>query len=682
MFASDWNTLSRPNNRVVGPNGVLMGSQNGEALPSPSAIANLAAWYDVSDFSRMTIDGSNRVQLIADKSAYSTENCLVLPGVAGNYASTPDSAAVSITGDIDIRANTSLNNWSDVSRILGRYLSASNDRSYVFLVNGNGTLGFIWSSLGTLGSTATVNSTAPTGFSAFSRKWIRVTLDVDNGAGGHDIRFYTSDDGLIWSQLGDTVVGVGATSIYDGVADLWVGSAQGFSSAVLTGNVYRAQIYNGINGTLVFDADFTAQSKLAPSFTESSTNAATVTINATAIALPARIHGERDLYMGTQASQPYYAAWDGENYGYLNGASGAYFSTPDSAAVSVTGDIDMTVCIKLTSWSSSQYIISKVGVANGSRSYAFRVTSSGTLRTLLYPAASGAGVEAESDDPVPFLANETGWCRVTWRQSDGRIQFFTSVDGSSWAQLGADKTIGIASIYDGDGPLEIGGFLAGTQQLVSGRVIQATVKDGIDGTVVASFSPSDYPSSGGSTFVSSATGETWTINGGATIVDRTQIIHDGTNDYLLSAAFPLSQPENIYIAFKHLTWVANDGICDGIASLSGAIYQRGTTPNISIYAGTAAIDVNPALSLQTAGIVSAVINGANSSARSNRGAASTGNAGASNMGGFTFGARGSGVVAANTAISEVLIYDTTAHTTAQQDRLALYFARKWRIPNV
>ena len=258
MFASDWNTLSKPNNRVVGPNGVLMGSQNGEALPSPSAIANLAAWYDVSDFSRMTIDGSNRVQLIADKSAYSTENCLVLPGVAGNYASTPDSAAVSITGDIDIRANTSLNNWSDVSRILGRYLSASNDRSYVFLVNGNGTLGFIWSSLGTLGSTATVNSTAPTGFSAFSRKWIRVTLDVDNGAGGHDIRFYTSDDGLIWSQLGDTVVGVGATSIYDGVADLWVGSAQGFSSAVLTGNVYRAQIYNGINGTLVFDADFTA----------------------------------------------------------------------------------------------------------------------------------------------------------------------------------------------------------------------------------------------------------------------------------------------------------------------------------------------------------------------------------------------------------------------------------------
>ena len=49
MFASEWNTLSRPNNRVVGPNGVLMGSQNGEALPSPSAIANLAAWYDVSD---------------------------------------------------------------------------------------------------------------------------------------------------------------------------------------------------------------------------------------------------------------------------------------------------------------------------------------------------------------------------------------------------------------------------------------------------------------------------------------------------------------------------------------------------------------------------------------------------------------------------------------------------------
>jgi hypothetical protein len=60
MFASEWNTLSRPNNRVVGPSGVLMGGQDGSGnLPSPSAIANLAAWYDVSDFSRMTIDGSN-----------------------------------------------------------------------------------------------------------------------------------------------------------------------------------------------------------------------------------------------------------------------------------------------------------------------------------------------------------------------------------------------------------------------------------------------------------------------------------------------------------------------------------------------------------------------------------------------------------------------------------------------
>ena len=48
---------------------------------------------------------------------------------------------------------------------------------------------------------------------------------------------------------------------------------------MVAGKLYRAQIRNGLDGTLVFDADLTAKTCGARTFTESSSNGATVTVN-------------------------------------------------------------------------------------------------------------------------------------------------------------------------------------------------------------------------------------------------------------------------------------------------------------------------------------------------------------------------------------------------------------------
>lgn len=50
---------------------------------------------------------------------------------------------------------------------------------------------------------------------------------------------------------------------------------------MLSGTVYRAIVKDGIDGTTAFDADFASQTADALAFTESSANAATVTINTT-----------------------------------------------------------------------------------------------------------------------------------------------------------------------------------------------------------------------------------------------------------------------------------------------------------------------------------------------------------------------------------------------------------------
>lgn len=287
--------------------------RGGGVLRDPLKLSDLAFWYDPFDLSSMVIDGSNRVSLWADKSPWSRVNGLVLNGATGNYAGTPDSAALSITGDIDIRAEVQMPDWtpSAVMAFVAKDdngVSGGGNRSYLFYITTDGKLNLFWYSSSGLNSASSV----ATGFADFSRRWIRATLDVDNGAGGNDTKFWTSEDGVTWTQLGATVTKAGTTFIQDAGYAVNVGANQNgaVTGNILNGIIYRAQIYSGINGTIAFDADFTLAAKLATSFTESSLNAATVTIN-TSGATGARISGARDLYQGTVANQPVYSVVDG-----------------------------------------------------------------------------------------------------------------------------------------------------------------------------------------------------------------------------------------------------------------------------------------------------------------------------------------------------------------------------------
>lgn len=209
-------------------------------------------------------------------------NYLYLPGVAGNYASTPDAAALDITGDIDIRVRVALDDWtpSGPNTLLAKYGGSAASRSYLLDVRTNGFLRLDWNDAASVARAE--ESTVAVGATDGATTWVRATLDVDNGGGQYEVRFYTSADGSTWAQLGTTKTGsVGVTSVQATTNALEVGSYSGGASGVATGKFYRAQVLNGIGGTVVFDADFTTgiTSGGQTTFTESSSNAATVTIN-------------------------------------------------------------------------------------------------------------------------------------------------------------------------------------------------------------------------------------------------------------------------------------------------------------------------------------------------------------------------------------------------------------------
>ena len=291
---------------------------------SPYRLANIAARYDLSQLNSLVYDGSNRVQLVGDLSGNSAVNGLVMNGVAGNSASAPDSAALSITGDMDIRVWCALADWtpSAIQQFAGK--RAGSTDFWQFGVNTNGTLLFT-NKVANVTVTSVSSTAAPT-VSDFGAIWVRVAYDVDNGASGNDVLFYTSPDGVTWTKLGNTVTTAGATSISDTAAALRIGTSDGAGNEAV-GTIFRAQIYNGIAGTLAFDANFTAVAKLATSFTESSSNAATVTIN-TSGRFGARICGARDRVNMTQAEQPILTIAAGGNYLTYDGSNDVTHSAP------------------------------------------------------------------------------------------------------------------------------------------------------------------------------------------------------------------------------------------------------------------------------------------------------------------------------------------------------------------
>lgn len=187
-----------------------------------------------------------------------------LLSTAGSWMQAPDTAALSIVGDIDIRVDLRLTDWTVSGRLASKWTTAGNQRSWVLDSNTSGSPVLYWSTTGAneFSATATVPLPQTTG-----RQTVRATLDVDNGAAGRTVTFYTgpSVDGP-WTQLGDPVVQAGVTSIFDSTAVLigptTVGSAE----------VYALKVLQGIGGTERANPNYTTQAEGATSVTDAAGN--------------------------------------------------------------------------------------------------------------------------------------------------------------------------------------------------------------------------------------------------------------------------------------------------------------------------------------------------------------------------------------------------------------------------
>lgn len=206
---------------------------------------------------------------------------MLLPGIAGSYASTPDNAALDIVGDIDLRFDGTID-WTPAAppSLIAKWNEATNNRSYLLALQADGTLFFGWSANGIAVAGGDI-STVAVPIANEGRLAVRVTLDVDNGAAGHTTTFYTAPTiAGPWTQLGAPIVTAGVTSIFSGTALGEVGAHTAGTMSPLTGIVHAAAILNGIAGTEVANPNFAAQSPGTTVFVDAAGR--TWTLNGTA----------------------------------------------------------------------------------------------------------------------------------------------------------------------------------------------------------------------------------------------------------------------------------------------------------------------------------------------------------------------------------------------------------------
>ena len=460
---------------------------------------------------------------------YDGAQCLKLPGAAGNYGSVPHSAALDIVGDIDIQCLARLDNWAPTVAVLATKWETSN-YSFWFYVRSGGALRIFWTEDG---STLKFETSAAIGASSGDKLWVRVTMDVDNGAGDAEVKFWTggSGDTPSWAQLGATQMVGATTSIFAGTAPVAIG-AHTVDNYYLPGNIYRCRIYPNLTETgAALDVDFTAEATGTTGFTEDSTNAATVTVNQS----------------GADTNDP---TADGETPHELFALNANdFFHVADHGDLDFDAATDFTLVyvgkVDDATPVANQVLVAKKANLTTGLGYALYVHTDGTVRAVIGDGTNtaedtiagltdatlfnAAFVRDATADTVEVFLNGTGSGSATNASALGTMvnalpmyqgalagsSLFMEGDTAGWAlfrgklsgadQLAAaDELMGIeaADEYDGDGslalaPVAVGGTGTHTAPAYAGVGAVALAAMLLGGS--GAYTPPDYPGDGGVT---------------------------------------------------------------------------------------------------------------------------------------------------------------------------------------
>lgn len=354
-------------------------------------------------------------------------NYLYLPGVVGNYASTPDSAALDVAGDLEIVCRVNLESFSVQQGLVSKATGAAPVIGYEFYVGSTGFLFLRWGNGTSTNTFNPSNSLSAAGLVVGTTYWLKVTLDVDNGASGHQVNFFWAVDSATeptsWNSFSQPAAGVGISSVSNSAVQVGLGAYYNGTAAAMQGKMFRAIVRSGINGTIAIDADFTTgiTTGSQATFTESSVNAATVTINrstsgkkSAAVTRPVFLFGTDD-----------------------------FLEIQDSNILDFSASDSMTVVICVRQWNTPLTGGRFISKANSGTITGWHIPNNTT--TLSPLPTIGDGIASVGVSPTPLTA---GAAACIGFKVDRTAQTLTSFNGTTLSASASTSAIGsLANAY-------------------------------------------------------------------------------------------------------------------------------------------------------------------------------------------------------------------------------------------
>ena len=204
-------------------------------------------------------------------------------------------------------------------------------------------------------------------------------------------------------------------------------------------------------------------------------------------------------------------------YVQLDGTSGDYIYTPDTATVSFSNDIEVVMRVKVTDWSAAaiQTLVGKYVTTGNQRSW--KIASNTSAQIIITVSTDGTTTNTATITPSVALPDNTWiWLRLRMDLTNGSnsvgtvetaADTGTNDEPSSWTANGTATATALAGIFDSTAPLEIGSFQNGTSERLVGQVARCIVRSGFAGTTVADFNASDCYGPG----YTHSSGYAWTL---------------------------------------------------------------------------------------------------------------------------------------------------------------------------
>jgi hypothetical protein len=201
---------------------------------------------------------------------------------------------------------------------------------------------------------------------------------------------------------------------------------------------------------------------------------------------------------------------------------------------------------------------------------------------------------------------EVAWIRGTLDVNNGAggntVRIYKGLNGVDWDLVETVTTAGTTTVRQTNSTMRIGGFAG---EWYNGQVEFAEIRSGINGTVLATFNAADpgWATPGIASAVSAASGETWTLNGAATIVRPARTLTGlaeavGTLDFTPDENFSEVLRFAVELQMADPFWYG-DEVTGSVPFAGGGVYNPGSAIARKMFIQLNGPLTNPRLENQT-----------------------------------------------------------------------------------